>query len=59
MVTNFFSKKFNFKHYVACSNTNLFSLYYEPWHIRNPDIFIIRGIFRTQKLDSIQKFDGI
>ena len=25
---------------VACSSTNL---YCEPWHVRNPDIFIIRG----------------
>ena len=23
---------------VACSNTKLFSLYYEPWHTRNRDI---------------------
>ena len=31
---------------VACSNTNLFSLYYEPWHTRNPDMFKIHSIFR-------------
>ena len=24
-----------------CSNTNL---YYEPWHVRNQDVFIVRGI---------------
>ena len=35
----------------ACSNTNLnsCSLYYEQWQIRNPDIFIICGLFRTFK----------
>ena len=32
---------------VACYNTKLFSLYYEPWHTRNPDILKIHGIFRT------------
>ena len=32
---------------VACSTANLFLLYHEPWHVRNPDILIIRGIFRT------------
>ena len=33
--------------YKKNSNTNVFSLHYEPLHIRNPDIFIIGGIFRT------------
>ena len=32
---------------VACSNADLFSLYYESQHVRNSDMFIIRGIFRT------------
>ena len=32
-----------------------YSLYYEPWYIQNPDIFIIRGIFRTLEYS---KFDG-
>ena len=32
---------------VACYNTKLFSLYYEPWHTRNLDILKIHGIFRT------------
>ena len=27
--------------------TNVFSLHYEPLHIRNQDIFIICGIFKT------------
>ena len=34
------------KIYVACSNTKLFKLFYEPWHTRNPDIFKIFDIFR-------------
>ena len=29
------------------SSTSLFSLYYETRHIKNPGIFIIRGIFKT------------
>ena len=42
----------------ACSNTNLTlsSLYYEPWHIRNPDIFIIRGIFRTLEYSKVRRY---
>ena len=33
----------------ACSNTNLTLclLCYEPWHIRNSDLFILLRIFRT------------
>ena len=42
----------------ACSNTNLTSssLYYEPWHIRNPDIFIIRGMFRTLEYSKVRHY---
>ena len=31
------------------------SLYYEPWHVRNPDIFIIRGIFRTLEYSVVRR----
>ena len=31
---------------VACSSTSFFSLFYEPWHSRNP-YFKIYGIFRA------------
>ena len=40
---------------VACSNTILF-LYYESWHIHNPDIFIIRGIFGTLEYSKIRRY---
>ena len=40
---------------VACSNTKLFSLYYEPWHTRNPDIFKIHGIFRTLEYSKVRR----
>ena len=50
----------------ACSSTNHFSLYYEYWHVRNPNIFIIRDIFRTLEyskvrryLDSCQKYKSL
>ena len=35
------------------SNTNVFSLHHEPLHIRNPDIFIIRDIFRTLEYSKV------
>ena len=41
---------------VACSNTKLFSLYYEPWHTRNPDIFKIHGIFRTLDYSKVRRY---
>ena len=31
-------------------------IYFEPWHIRKPDIFIIRGIFRTLKYSKILRY---
>ena len=42
----------------ACSNTNLTSgsLYYEPWRIRNPGIFIIRGIFTTLEYSKVRRY---
>ena len=40
---------------VACSNTKLFSLYYEPWHTRNPYIFKIMAYSEPW---NIQKSDG-
>ena len=30
-------------------------IYYEPWHIRNPGIFVIRGYSEPS---NIQKFNG-
>ena len=36
------------KIHIAYSSNDLFSLYYEPWHVRKPGIFIIRGIFRLK-----------
>ena len=30
--------EYGVKAHVACSNTDLFSLYYEPWHVRKADI---------------------
>ena len=50
-------KSSNSKTNVACSNSKLFSLYYEPWHTRNPSIFKIHGIFKTEPWN-IQKSDG-
>ena len=41
---------------VACSNTNLFSSYYESWHIRSQGIFIICGIFRTQEYLKVRRY---
>ena len=41
---------------VACSNADLFSLYYEPWLVRNPDMFIIRGIFRTLEYSKVRRY---
>ena len=41
---------------VSCSNAGLFSLYYEPWHIRNPDTFMIRGIFRTLDYLKVRRY---
>ena len=41
---------------IACFNTNFFSLYYEPWHIWNPDIFIIRGIFRALEYSKVRRY---
>ena len=35
-----------------CSNADLFSLYYEPWHVKN--IFIIGGIFRTLEYSEVR-----
>ena len=56
-----FKKSSVSKIHEVCSNTNLssLSLYYEPWQIRNPDIFVIRG-FYSEPLNprNIQKFDG-
>ena len=42
----------------ASSNTNLTScsLYYELSHIRYPDIFIIRGIFRTLAYSKVRRY---
>ena len=42
----------------ACSNTNLTSgsLYYEPWRIRNPGIFIIHGIFTTLEYSKVRRY---
>ena len=37
----------------TCFNADLFSLYYEPWHVKNPDIFIIRGIYRTLEYSKV------
>ena len=34
---------------------NLFSLYYEPGHVRNQDIFIIRKIFRTLEYSKVRR----
>ena len=36
--------------------TNLFSLYYESWHIWNPDIFIIRDIFRALEYSKVRRY---
>ena len=41
---------------MACFNTNLFSLHYEPWHIWNPDVFIIRGIFRALEYAKVRRY---
>ena len=38
---------------VTCSNTNL---YYEPWHVRNPNIFLMHGIFRTLEYSKVQRY---
>ena len=40
---------------VACYNTKLFSLYYEPWHTWNPAIFKIHGIFRTLEYSEVRR----
>ena len=40
---------------VACSNTKLFSLCYEQWHIRNPSIFLIRGT-RTLEYSKVRQY---
>ena len=40
----------------ACFNTNLFSLGYEPWHIWNPDIFMIRGMFRALEIAKVRRY---
>ena len=37
-------------------NTNLFSLYYKPWHIRNTGIFITCGIFRTLEHSKVRPY---
>ena len=49
-------KKIPFQKLGACSNTKLTSssLYYEPWHIRNPDTVIIRGIGRTLEYSKVR-----
>ena len=41
---------------VDCSNTKFFSLYYEPWHARNPDIFKIHAIFRTLEYSKVRRY---
>ena len=41
---------------VACTNTSLFSIYYELWHVRNPDIFITRGIFTTLEYSKVRRY---
>ena len=33
-----------------------FSLWYEPWYVRNPDIFIIRGIFSALEYLKIRRY---
>ena len=38
---------------VACFNTNLYS---ELWHVRNPDIFIIRGILRILEYSKVRRY---
>ena len=55
MVTKLKKKKSISKIHVACSNTDLFP-YYEPWHIRTPGIFIIRGIFRTLEHSEVRRY---
>ena len=51
-------KKYISKIHGACSNTNLTSssLYYEPQHIRNPDILVIRGISRTLEYSKVRQY---
>ena len=29
---------------------------YQPWHIRNPDTFVIRGIFRTLEYSKVRQY---
>ena len=41
---------------IACFSTNLFSLYYQPWHIWNPDTFIMRGIFRALEYSKVRRY---
>ena len=38
------------------SNANVFLLHYEPWHIQNPGIFIIRDIFKTLKYSKVRRY---
>ena len=40
---------------VAWSNTKLFSLYYEPWHTRNPCIYKIHGILGTLEYSKVRR----
>ena len=49
-------KKCILKITIACFNTNLISLCYERWHICNPDIFIIRGIFRALEYLKVRRY---
>ena len=56
MVTKLKKKSSFSKIHVACSNTDLFLLYYEPWQVRKPGIFIIRGIFRTLEYSKVRRY---
>ena len=40
---------------VTCCSTNLFSINYKPWHIRNPNISIVRGIFRALEYSKVRR----
>ena len=54
MISFYFKKNTEF--FLKKKKTLKSSIYYEPWHIRNPGIFVISWIFRTLEYSKVQRF---